>query len=165
MLYIIGVGTNLGNKIANIENVIKLISEKLDVVKISNIYRSEALLKPKHPQEWNRSFLNMALLIKFNDEPEELLEILKLIELKMGRDKNSPTWSPRIIDLDILIAENLIIDIPNLQIPHIDFFNREFALIPAAEIAPNIIYQQKTLKEHCKKFKKIKIKLIKIDVN
>ena len=160
MLYVIGIGTNLGNKIANIKDAMKLVSEKLDVIKVSNIYRSEALLKPKHPKEWNRSFLNMALLIKFNAEPEQLLEALKLIESKMGRNKNSPTWSPRIIDLDILIAENLTINISNLQIPHIDFFNREFALIPAAEIAPNIIYQQKTLKEHCKKFKKIKIKLI-----
>ena len=86
--------------------------------------------------------------------------ICKLIESKMGRNKNSPTWSPRIVDLDILIAENLTIDISNLQIPHIDFFNREFALIPAAEIAPDIIYQQKTLNEHCKKFKKTKMKLI-----
>jgi 2-amino-4-hydroxy-6-hydroxymethyldihydropteridine diphosphokinase/dihydropteroate synthase len=154
MLYVIGIGTNLGNKIANIKNAIKLISEKLDVIKISNLYKSEALLKPEHPKEWDISFLNMALLIKFNAEPEELLEILKLIELKMGRNKNSPTWSPRVIDLDILIAENLTIDLSNLQIPHMDFFNRDFALIPAAEIAPDIIYQQKTLKEHCKKFKK-----------
>ena len=160
MLYVIGIGTNLSNKIANIEDAIKLISEKLDVIKISNLYKSKALLKPEHRKEWDRSFLNMALLIKFNAEPEELLAILKLIELKMGRNKNAPTWSPRIIDLDILIAENLTIDISNLQIPHIDFFNREFALIPAAEIAPDIIYQQKTLNEHCKKFKKTKMKLI-----
>jgi 2-amino-4-hydroxy-6-hydroxymethyldihydropteridine diphosphokinase len=160
MLYVIGIGTNLGNKIANIKDAIKLVSEKLNVIKISTLYKSEALLKPEHPKEWDRSFLNMALLIKFNAEPEELLEILKLIELKMGRNKNYPTWSPRIIDLDILIAENLTIDISNLQIPHRDFFNRDFALIPAAEIAPDIIYQQKTLKKHCKKFKKTKIKLI-----
>lgn len=164
MLYVIGIGTNLGNKIANIENAIKLISEKLNVMKISNLYRSEALLKPEHPKKWDKSFLNLALLIKFNAEPEQLLKILKLIESKMGRNKNSPSWSPRIIDLDILIAENLTINISNLQIPHIDFFNREFALIPAVEIAPDIIYQQKTLKEHCKKFKKTKIKLM-IDVN
>ncbi len=160
MLYVIGIGTNLGDKLANIESAIKLISEKLDVIEISNLYKSDALLKPEHPKEWDKSFLNLALLIKFDAKPEQLLQTLQLIEAKMGRNKNSPTWAPRIIDLDILIAEDLTINTPNLQIPHVDFFNREFALIPAAEIAPDIIYQQNTLKEHCKKFKNPKIKLI-----
>ena len=153
MLYVLGIGTNLGNKIANIKTAIEHISGKLNIIKISNIHKSKALLKPEHPKEWDKPFLNLAILIKFNATPEQLLEILKLIELKMGRNKNSPTWSPRIIDLDILIAEKFTINTPNLQIPHIEFFNRDFALIPASEVAPDIMYEQKTLIEHCKKFK------------
>lgn len=153
MIYVIGIGTNLGNKIANIKTAISIISKNLDIIRISSIYKSDALLKPEHPKEWNKSFLNLALLVKFDAAPEQLLELLKLIEFKMGREKNSPSWSPRIIDLDILIAENLTINTPNLQIPHRDFFNRDFSLIPAEEIAPNISYNNKSLKEYRKKLK------------
>ncbi|ORU77989.1 2-amino-4-hydroxy-6-hydroxymethyldihydropteridine diphosphokinase, partial [Francisella tularensis] len=63
-------------------------------------------------------------------KPDELLVLLKDIELKIGRDLNAPAWSPRVIDLDILAAEDLILETDKLTIPHKELINRSFALAP-----------------------------------
>ena len=150
MQYIIGIGTNLGDKSLNISNALKLLSQHFEVIRTSNVYKSNALLKAEAPKEWDRDFFNLATLVNSSSKPSQLLKILKLIETKMGREQDSPRFSPRIIDLDILIAENLILGEKKLQIPHKELLNREFTLIPASEVAPDFIHPitKKTLKEH-----------------
>ena len=164
MKYIIGIGTNLGNKIENIKQALNYIKDKVDIIRISSIYKSKALLKPNHPKNWDKPYLNLAILIEFNNEPIFLLKLLKSIESTMGRKQKHIPWSPRIIDLDILLAENFTYQDSKLQIPHPEFINRAFALIPSAEIAPNMLYNKtsQTLIDISHRFKNPELELVKI---
>ncbi|MDE5015030.1 2-amino-4-hydroxy-6-hydroxymethyldihydropteridine diphosphokinase, partial [Francisella tularensis subsp. holarctica] len=74
----------------------------------SSLYSSKAVLKEDAPKEWDIRFLNTAVKISSSLKTDELLVLLKDIELKIGRDLNDPAWSPRVIYLDILAAEDLI---------------------------------------------------------
>ena len=152
MKYVIGIGTNLGNKMLNIDVALNMLSKRLRIIRISSVYESRALLKTDMPKQWDMDFLNLAILIDFEESPLNLLATLKSVEKEMGREQNMPLWAPRIIDLDILIAENLLVKEENLQIPHKELLNRGFALIPASEIAPNFIhpFAQKKLCEYNK---------------
>ncbi|WPX96631.1 2-amino-4-hydroxy-6-hydroxymethyldihydropteridine diphosphokinase [Candidatus Bandiella euplotis] len=149
MYYVIGIGSNLGDKALNINNAIKLLAQVSEVVKVSSVYKSKALLKPNSPVSWNKGFLNLAVLLNYPHAPITLFKVLQTIEQLMGRKKHPRPWAPRIIDLDILIADNLIIQEETLQIPHKELLNRDFALIPAAEVAPDFIhpFAHKSLRE------------------
>ena len=150
MEYVIGIGSNLGDKFLNIENALKLLSKHLKILKTSSIYESKALLEVDAPKEWDKDFFNLTILVDFSNNPFQLFKVLKSIEMEMGRGQSKPRFSPRIIDLDILIAKNLTLQKEELQIPHKELLNRKFALIPASEIAPSFIHPltKKTLKEH-----------------
>jgi 2-amino-4-hydroxy-6-hydroxymethyldihydropteridine diphosphokinase/dihydropteroate synthase len=149
MLYVIGIGSNLGDKVLNIAVALKLIAKQLEIVKLSRTYESKALLYKGSPKSWDKDFINMAILLDFHEEPMDLLKTLQSIETEVGREKNAPRWSPRAIDLDILIAQDLILEKEKLQIPHPELLNRDFALIPACEVAPDFIHYvaKKSLKD------------------
>jgi 2-amino-4-hydroxy-6-hydroxymethyldihydropteridine diphosphokinase len=94
---------------------------KLTNIKKSTIYRNSALLLEGSPPEWNQEFFNLALsadidLTEF--QPLKILEIVKLIEKKIGR-KDTARWAPREIDIDILAIDDLVIDVPEVLI-HLD---------------------------------------------
>jgi len=141
MRYIIGIGTNLGNRLLNIRRAIKHLSSnnEITITNTSSIYESNPQLPSQYPGHWYKQYFNLAILIEFNGSPKKLLSSLKLIELKIGRKEKYEKWSPRVIDLDILIAEYLNYNDHSLTIPHVEFFNRDFALLPAVEIVPNIL--------------------------
>ncbi|MCM8787098.1 MAG: 2-amino-4-hydroxy-6-hydroxymethyldihydropteridine diphosphokinase [Candidatus Omnitrophica bacterium] len=130
----IGVGSNLGDRLKNINDAIEELkkNKKIKVEKVSTIIETEPegnLAQPK--------YLNAVLKIKTSLSATKLLEILQLIETKLGRvrlEKNAP----RTIDLDILLYSNKIIRKKNLEIPHPRMFNREFVLKPLFQIEPNI---------------------------
>ncbi len=84
-------------------------------------------------------FLNMAIEIETDFHPEKLLKLLKDIEIKLGR-KRTIKWGPRIIDLDILLFNDIIVDKKGLKIPHPLMHKREFVLKPLSEIAPEIYH-------------------------
>ena len=105
MKYVIGIGSNLGNKVKNINLAINYIKDIVEVTKISNIYQSYALMKCNDSKKWDIPYLNSAILIISYHNPLNLLQLLEAIEKNMGKNKNYLDWSPRIIDLDILIAE------------------------------------------------------------
>ena len=163
MKYIIGIGTNLGNKIENINQALNYIKDKVEIIRVSSIYQSKALLKPNSPKSWDISYFNLAILVIYNNTPLTLLKLLQSIESHMGKSRDHLTWSPRVIDLDILIAENFTYQDSKLHIPHPEFLNRDFALIPAAEIAPDITYKNisQTLMNISNKFKNSKLELVK----
>jgi len=79
----------------------------------------------------------MAIEIETGLKPEELLRMLKDTEREMGR-KDSSKWGPRIIDLDILLFDNIVLNNKNLKIPHPLMHERDFVLRPLCEIAPDI---------------------------
>ena len=98
----------------------------------------------KTDQEW---FLNAAVAIDTSLSARQLLEVCLGIETAMGRVREEK-WGPRIIDLDVLTYGNETIDEDGLQVPHPYIAEREFVLEPLAEIAPDLIIDGKTVKEH-----------------
>jgi 2-amino-4-hydroxy-6-hydroxymethyldihydropteridine diphosphokinase len=127
----LGIGSNLGNREQNINSAIDKLQKNLSLLdlKISNFYENKAMLPDSADQSWNKDFLNIALIGNFDRNhfsPIEILKIIKIIEKEIGRT-DSPRWSPRIIDIDILaILNEPEINYNNLKIPHDGLFKRDF---------------------------------------
>ncbi len=131
----IGLGSNLGDRLANIRKAVELIKkEEIEVVDESSVYETEPVGYKE--QGW---FLNSVVRSRTELSPERLWETLERIEKSMGREREIK-WGPRIIDLDILFYENEIINEKRLQIPHAELHKRKFVLVPLAEIAPQLVH-------------------------
>lgn len=128
----IGIGSNLGSREENCERAIRLLSENgITVTKRSSIIETRPWGVTDQPE-----FVNMAVEIETSLKPEELLHILKKIEIETGRQP-ALRWGPRLIDLDILLYEDMVMKTTDLEVPHPHLAEREFALKPLAEIAPD----------------------------
>jgi 2-amino-4-hydroxy-6-hydroxymethyldihydropteridine diphosphokinase len=142
----IGIGSNLGDKIANIKLAISKINSELGIVVAqSGLYESE-------PWGFDSSemFVNGVLEIQTVYSAKKLLEGLKKIESDLGRKvKTERVYTDRLIDLDILYYGDISIHINDLEIPHPRIYDRRFVLEPLVEIAPNFIDLKfnKTMKE------------------
>ncbi len=131
----IGIGSNLGNREDNCTAAIKhLIDNGIKVLKLSSRIETEPWGVKDQP-----NFINMAIKIQTDLPPEDLLTLLKKIEIELGRTPGL-RWGPRIIDLDILLYDDLVIKTPELKIPHPGTSDRYFILKPLAEIAADIIH-------------------------
>jgi 2-amino-4-hydroxy-6-hydroxymethyldihydropteridine diphosphokinase len=140
----VGIGTNLGDRHKNIEDAFKNLQfYSLRIIKKSPVYETEPYGLKEQP-----NFLNCIVEIEVEESPEELLKNFLKIEKEMGRERKIP-WGPRIIDLDILFYDDLVIDEENLKIPHPDIKNRFFVLKPLLDIAPDFIHPvlKRTIKE------------------
>jgi 2-amino-4-hydroxy-6-hydroxymethyldihydropteridine diphosphokinase/dihydropteroate synthase len=126
MIYI-SLGSNLGNRLSNLQAAIYHINQSgFKICKQSIIIETAALLPENAPDSWNLSYLNMMIAGETILEPETLLVKLQQIELQLGRPKNHAKWSPRIIDLDIVLWDDASIYTPNLTIPHPELIRRNF---------------------------------------
>ena len=136
-LVYLGLGTNLGDKERNLNNAILKISQDIGkVICQSSFYAS----KPWGFESEN-DFLNAVILAETNMSPLELLAKTQEIELELGRTvKSTNGYADRVIDIDILLFDNEIIDIPELKIPHPLITERDFVYIPLLEIAPNLLH-------------------------
>ena len=126
-----GIGSNHGNRKQNINCAINKLQNNLSLLdlKISEFYENKAMLPESADQSWNLDFLNITLIGNFDRHqfsPIEILKIIKKIEKEIGRT-DSPRWSPRIIDIDILaISDEPKVNNCNLKIPHDGLFKRDF---------------------------------------
>ncbi len=126
MLYI-SLGSNLGNRINNLRTAANLITTRcLRNSSVSIVLETEAILPENAPTSWNKPFLNMIIAGETDLSPDALLTVLKSIESEMGRSTPYERWSPRIIDLDILLWDKLEINSSTLKIPHPELINRPF---------------------------------------
>ena len=140
----ISIGSNIGNRIVNIEQAILKLSSFSQIICQSSFYET---------QPWgyldDANYINIVVKIKISCSPIILLRKLKNIENSMGRKENSTsTYMPRIIDLDILFFNNLVVCSDVLIIPHKELYKRNFVLKPLAEIAPNYICPMTNKKVH-----------------
>ncbi len=126
----IGLGSNLGDAVANVERGFAALARVGTVVARSSLYRSEAWGVEEQP-----AFVNAAALVDTRLAPLELLAGLKAIERALGRTATF-RWGPRVIDLDILTYGGLTVREQGLVVPHERLFERAFALGPLAEIDP-----------------------------
>ncbi|MBI4690283.1 MAG: 2-amino-4-hydroxy-6-hydroxymethyldihydropteridine diphosphokinase [Nitrospirae bacterium] len=128
----IGIGSNIGSRKENCEKAIRLLGKSgVTIVKQSSMYETEPWGVKDQPK-----FINMAIEVETDKEPKELLNILKKIEKEVGRTE-TVKWGPRVIDLDILLYDDLILKTPELEIPHPLMHERDFVLKPLSEIAPD----------------------------
>src|SRR3989338_237359 len=127
----LGVGSNLGNRRANIKKALEKINQLkgTKIIKSSKIIQTKAVGGPKNQKD----FLNAALKIKTEINPLPLLKKLKEIEKQLGRTKTVCN-GPRTIDLDILFYGDKIIKRKDLIVPHPRAFEREFVLKPLLEV-------------------------------
>ncbi len=125
----IGLGSNLGNRLINIQRACNLLEIfGIDVVKKSSVYETRPYGVTDQP-----NFLNCVVEVNTNLTPHQLLDKLLQIEQIMGRVREK-RWGPRIIDLDILLYGNLVYESDDLSIPHYDMLNRQFVITPLVEI-------------------------------
>ena len=142
MTVFLGLGSNLGDRQENLDRALDYISQRLRLGKVSSVYDTEPLGDTDQPH-----FLNMVCQVFTYLEPAALLTLAKGIERKMGR--TGKTGAARPIDIDILLFGEQVIDTPDLVIPHPGMTSRAFALIPLAEIAPDLVHpvSGKTIKQ------------------
>ncbi len=135
-LVYIGFGSNIGDRLAHIQNAIHALAETegITLQKISSIYQTDPV-----GYETQARFLNGVAAIQTALPPLSLLRTLKDIEASVGR-KHRTRWGPREIDLDILIYGDLCLHTEKLVIPHSEMHRRRFVLVPLAEIAPNVVH-------------------------
>ena len=139
----LALGTNLGDRSANLRVAIEALPSEINVIAESKVYET-----PPWGYENQPAFLNMAVKCETNLEPELLLKRLKQLEVQLGREQ-SFRWGPRLIDIDILFYGDLILKSESLIIPHPRLHERAFVLIPLADIASDFIHPilKKTIKE------------------
>lgn len=132
-----GLGSNLGDRIANCRLAIKSLASlpNTEIMTASSLYETEPVCSEG---PW---FLNGVVVLSTALGPEELLKNCQAIEAKLGRVRSRPstgsTISPRTMDLDILLYGEQTLHTPILQVPHPRMHERGFVLIPLTEIAPN----------------------------
>ncbi|MDE3145273.1 MAG: 2-amino-4-hydroxy-6-hydroxymethyldihydropteridine diphosphokinase [Bacteroidota bacterium] len=129
------IGGNIGDRFANLATAKELITNQCGtVINESSVYQTAAWGLTEQPD-----FLNQVLMITTKLLPEQLMQNLLSIEESMGR-KRSVKFGPRIIDLDILLIDDLVIDTELLSVPHPALPQRKFALIPLSEVAPDLLH-------------------------
>lgn len=140
----IALGSNLGDKEKNLRRALLLLTQQgVEVVRVSNFLSTEPYGVTDQPQ-----FLNAVACVRTSLAPLALLDVLLATELAMGRVRLRH-WGERNIDLDLLLYEDVVLDLPRLRLPHPDMQNRDFVLLPLAEIAPELKHPtlQKTIWE------------------
>ena len=128
----VALGSNMGDSKAHLDGAVEALQadEKVRVLQVADYI----VTKPYGGVEQD-DFVNSAMAIETLYSPEELLDRLHEIEADHARERMIH-WGPRTLDLDILLYEDVVMDTPDLIIPHKDMHNREFVLKPMAEIAP-----------------------------
>ena len=131
----IALGGNLGNRVSNLRAAIRQMSEAgLVIVAESYIYETEPWGYADQP-----AFLNMVVEAETSLGPDALLVLLKELEKGLGRQETFRN-GPRLIDLDILFYDDLVLDSPPLVIPHPRLHERAFVLVPLADVAPDHLH-------------------------
>ncbi|NJL84312.1 MAG: 2-amino-4-hydroxy-6-hydroxymethyldihydropteridine diphosphokinase [Chloroflexaceae bacterium] len=128
----IALGSNLGNSRQILEEALETLERipEIQLLAQSSWYQTAAVGPPQP------DYVNGCALLSVQLPPEELLVRLLTVEKQFGRERREQ-WGPRTLDLDILLYDRLILETPQLQIPHPRMRDRAFVLIPLAEIAPH----------------------------
>jgi 2-amino-4-hydroxy-6-hydroxymethyldihydropteridine diphosphokinase len=131
----LGLGSNLGHPQENLKQAIAALARAGEVRGVSGLYETEPLGVQDQPR-----FLNAVVLLETSLDPRSLLKELKKIERERGRSAGGLRWGPRILDLDILSFDDLILAEQDLTIPHPEMERRRFVLEPLSEIAPGWVH-------------------------
>jgi len=130
----LALGSNMGNRLANLKAAISNLTPQMAVKNKSSVYET-----PPWGFTEQAPFLNQVIMVNTYLAPKALLSHLKRLEVALGRVPNFQN-GPRLIDIDILFYDDLVTDTPPLVIPHPRLHERAFVLVPLAEIAPDLVH-------------------------
>ena len=130
----LALGSNLGDRLANLKQAIAALTPQMEVKAKSQVYET-----PPWGYEDQPKFLNQVVKAKTYLDPEPLLKHLKRLEIALGRKESFPN-GPRLIDIDILFFDDLVLNTPIVVIPHPRLQERGFVLLPLMDIAPDLIH-------------------------
>lgn len=130
----LALGSNLGDRLANLKQAIDSLTPQMEVKAKSSVYET-----PPWGYEDQPKFLNQVVKAKTYLDPEPLLKHLKRLEVALGRQTSFPN-GPRLIDMDILFYDELILNTSALVIPHPRLQERGFVLLPLMELSPDLIH-------------------------
>jgi 2-amino-4-hydroxy-6-hydroxymethyldihydropteridine diphosphokinase len=132
----IGLGSNLGDREANIRQALQFLEQlpETTIVRGSSLYDTEPVGVSDQP-----NFLNGVVQIETHLAPRQLLWNLMLIERRLGRVRTQQ-WGPRVIDLDLLLYGEEVVDEDDLQVPHPLMTQRSFVMVPLVEIEPLLVH-------------------------
>ncbi len=141
----VGLGSNLGDRQDNLRTALSELRQMptISILRVSSLYESAPVGVTEQPE-----FLNAVAALETALPATDLLDVFLYLENKLGRVRTF-RWGPRVIDLDLLLYGDAQIALPSLTVPHPRLREREFVLVPLAEIAPELVLpgDQKTVKE------------------
>jgi 2-amino-4-hydroxy-6-hydroxymethyldihydropteridine diphosphokinase len=135
-LVAIALGSNLGDSLSIVQSALDLLDSQpmVKLIKCSRWYRTKAITLPDSPPQ--PDYINGCAIFTTSLNPLDLLSLLLWVEKQFGRERRT-MWSARTLDLDLLLYDDQIIDLPNLCVPHPRMGDRSFVLLPLQEIAPD----------------------------
>jgi 2-amino-4-hydroxy-6-hydroxymethyldihydropteridine diphosphokinase len=126
----------MGDRRGNMETSIAMLRERgVEVVASSSVWETEPVGEILDQPD----FLNACLEVRSDLEPLELLDLVKQIELDLGRDPNGPRHGPRPLDIDLLLMEDTTFEHERLDLPHREVMSRRFVMVPLLEIDPELV--------------------------
>jgi 2-amino-4-hydroxy-6-hydroxymethyldihydropteridine diphosphokinase len=129
----LALGSNLGDRLATLQLAVDLLAERgVCAVASSRVWETDAVGGP----EDQPAFLNSVIRVKTELGPEALLAVANEVEAKLGRVREV-RWGPRTIDVDVLLYDGLVIDDPDLTVPHPRMTERAFVILPLLELDPD----------------------------
>lgn len=132
----LGLGSNLGDRDAHLHAALAALQPGVTLTRLSSVYDTAPLLVTDQPR-----FHNMVCEGQTGLAPLDLLQYVKAIEARLGRAPGGPRYGPRMIDIDLLFYDQLVLQSPELTLPHPRIPERAFVLAPLSEIAPQLRYQ------------------------
>jgi 2-amino-4-hydroxy-6-hydroxymethyldihydropteridine diphosphokinase len=131
----LGLGSNVGDRAAHLRAAVEMLGERgVEVEAISSTYETEPVGEVLDQPD----FLNAAIRIRTELEPEELLDVCKQIEAERGRTLDAPRHSPRPLDVDLLLLGDVELSTGRLTLPHPEVASRRFVLAPLLELDPDL---------------------------
>jgi 2-amino-4-hydroxy-6-hydroxymethyldihydropteridine diphosphokinase len=132
----IGLGSNLGDREANLRQALEHLAQasETSVIRASSLYDTEPVGVEDQPH-----FLNAVAQLETQLTPRQVLWNLMLIERRLGRVR-SQRWGPRTLDLDLLLYDDVIVEEDDLQVPHPELARRSFVLVPLVELEPLLLH-------------------------
>jgi 2-amino-4-hydroxy-6-hydroxymethyldihydropteridine diphosphokinase len=131
----LGLGSNVGDPAAHLRAAVELLQERgVEVLAVSSVYVTEPVGEVLDQPD----FLNAAVRIRTELEPEPLLDVCKAVEAERGRSLHAPRHSPRPLDVDLLLLGDLELRTDRLTLPHPEVRSRRFVLVPLLELDPDL---------------------------
>lgn len=131
----IALGSNLGDRAANLNTAVAHLNERGQVTAISPVYETPPWGVAEQP-----AYYNQVVQVQTELAPHALLRALKETEAELGRDPGGQRFGPRLIDFDIVLYDDVTLASYSLTIPHPRLIERAFVLVPLADIAPNLVH-------------------------